>query len=453
MASADVSAIVDLASSVDPTPTPEVTPTEVPEVTTPDIPTLEGETPEAETPDAPEGEITPVDPDPKVDGRTNPAAVRSALKAFRDADPKNAAISRELNDSYGRWQAAKQVFPGGVTEMRNVKSFIDANGGVEGLTTLHETIKQVNETDGLLYAGDPRVLDNIIEDMRRENKLESFSKLAGPFLDKLRGLDEKSYFNTLKPHFYQGLVDTGVPNVVGQLAKLLSNATPDVEGAKGLLTEFSNWLNGLRDSVERTDRTKLDPERQAFEQERTQFASEKQKEFQTGVASSADQYNNESLGKALRPFVKLPFFKNLTDKGKLSLAREMKSTLMEELTADKTYQSQMDAFFGAKAPDKSRISQFHNSKVDTMAQRIVKQVIETRYPDYAKRAAVAAKPGAPVAKPVTDPTQANKPEFVKSKPKWEDLDMDKDAQRMLFITGRGFRKSDGKLITWNPKYK
>src|SRR5436190_1368736 len=88
-------------------------------------------------------------------------------------------------------------------------------------------------------------------------------------------------------------------------------------------------------------------------------------------------------------------------------------TIGQNLTADKTYQSQMDAFFGAKAPDKSRISQFHNSKVDTMAQRIVKQTIENRYPDYAKRAAVAAKPGAPVApKPGAEQPVAGKPEFV-----------------------------------------
>ncbi len=457
MSDADVSAIVDLASSPEVTPAPTPTPTPEPSAT-PEISAAESvqETDlstEREQPETPEqGEAT-VEPEAPVDGRTNPAAVRSALKAFRDLDPKNAPLARELNDSYGRWQAAKQVFPGGVTEMRNVKAFVDANGGIEGLTSLHETIKSVNETDELLYSGDPRVLDNIIEDMRRENKLESFSKLAGPFLEKLRGLDEKSYFNTLKPHFYQGLVDTGVPDVVSKISKFLTGEKPDLESAKGLLTEFSNWLNGLRDSVERTDKSKLDPDRQAFEKERSDFQSAQKKEFNDSVASAADKYNNESLGTALKPFLKLPFFKNLTGNrdALLDLAGGIKTRLFNELKSDKTYQAQMNAFFAQKTPDKAKISQYHNAKVDTIAQRIVKQVIETRYPDYSKRTAVAARPAAPVAKPTTEPGAAPKPEFVKSKPDGETIDWDKDGQRLLFITGRAFLKN-GKFVTWNKKY-
>ena len=448
---ADVSSIVDFASTPDPTPTPTPDPVAEPETPTP------ADSPAPETPDS--GDPAPESPDPGgepaaepgVDGRTNPAAIRSALKALRDSDPKNAPLARELNDAYGRYNAYKESFPT-VASARDAKAFIDANGGIEGLTALHETVKSVGETDAMLYSGDPRVLDSIIEDMRKEGKIDAFSKLAGPYLDKLRGVDEKGYFNVLKPHFYQGLVDTGVPGVIGALAKALSGEKPDLETAKGLLSEFSNWLNGLRDSVERTDKSKLDPDRQAFEKERSDFQTQKQTEFKNGIASSADSYSNQALGKALAPFRKLPFIANLftNDKAKISLAREIKSSLLEELTADKTYQSQMQAFLAGKSPDKARIQQYHQSKVDTIAQRVVKQVIETRYPDYAKKVAAQPKPG---AKPAAAAPQSGQPEYVKSKPEWDSIDWDKDPGKMLFVTGKAYLKGSGKFVYWGKQKK
>lgn len=96
---ADVSSIVDVASTPDPTVTPDPTPSE-PEIIqdspAPDAPEVDA----AATPDSPEPGGEPA-PEPGVDGRTNPAAVRTALKALRDSNPANAPIARELNDAYG----------------------------------------------------------------------------------------------------------------------------------------------------------------------------------------------------------------------------------------------------------------------------------------------------------------------------------------------------------------
>jgi hypothetical protein len=450
---ADVSSIVDSVSSPDPSPAPppEVEASE-PEITTPDSSTPDAPEVDAATPpDSPDsgGEITP---EPSVDGRTNPAQVRSALKALRDSDPKNAPIARELNDAYGRYNAYKESFPT-VADARNAKAFLDANGGVEGLTSLHETIQSVNETDSLLYAGDPRVLDSLIEDMKAEGKLDAFSKLAGPYLDKLRGLNEKAYFETIKPHFYQTMAELGIGRVFTALHNALSGEKPDLETAKGWAIELNRWFKEIEDGVKQTDKSRLDPDRQAFEKERSDFQTTKQKEFQSGVANEADSYNNHALGDALRPYFKLPYFKNLTSNRSslISLAKEVKGTLFEELNADKTYQAQMAAFFAGKSPDKSRIAQYHQAKVDTMAKRIVKQVIETRYPDYAKKTALAPQPAAAPAPDAA--AQKGQPEYVKAKPEWDSIDWSKDPGKMLFVTGKAYLKGSGKFVYWGKQKK
>jgi len=114
---------------------------------------------------------------------------------------------------------------------------------------------------------------------------------------------------------------------------------------------------------------------------------------------------------------------------------------------------QMEAFFSSKSPDREKIERYHEARVKTMAARVVKSVIETRYPNHSKVVAMRPAAASPAAPAAAAAPASSKPVFVTAKPAWEQLDMDKDPQRMLFASGRGYRKSDGKFITWNPKFK
>lgn len=452
MAAADVSALVDVVSSPDPTPSSAPEPdlgTDVPDVGTTDV---------LDTDPSPEGEVGDGGGEPQpdgekpVDGRTNPAQIRSALKALRDSDPKNAPIARDLNNAYGRYTAYKESFPT-VADARNAKAFIDANGGIEGLTSLHETVKSVQATDDLLYAGDPRVLDGLYEDMQKAGKPDAFAKLAGPYLDKLRTLNEKAYFDTMKPHFYQGLVGIGLPGFMQGLVKALSGDAPNIEGARGLVSELSNWFDNLRNGVETADKSRLDPDRQAFEKERTKFYSEQQQNFQRSVATDLDSYSARTVGAELKPYLnKYPLLKAVKSnpESMKSLAIEVMTELRANL-GDDAYKKQMDAFFSQKQPDKGRIQQYHNSKVDAIKKRIVEQVLERRYPNYMKagavRPAAAARPNTPAA-----PSADGRPEYVKSRPADNQIDWDRDPQRLLFITGKAYLKGTNRLVSWNPKW-
>ena len=54
-----------------------------------------------------------------------PQEIRQSLKALRDLDPKHAAAVKQLHGSFERWEAAKQIFPGGVNEIKAAKEFLD----------------------------------------------------------------------------------------------------------------------------------------------------------------------------------------------------------------------------------------------------------------------------------------------------------------------------------------
>lgn len=446
MAASNVSALVDLVSEPTAAPTAEPVEPEVP-VETESEPV---DSPESEDTSSPEGESAsePAPGDSPVDARTNPAAIRSALKTLRDSDPKNAPIARELNDAYGRYTAYRSVFPK-VADAQAAKAALDAVGGADGLTEMHATLKSVNETDELLYKGDGRVLETLIEDMKAAGHPEAFGKLADPFLEQLKKHDSKAYYDALRPHFFQGLVDVGFDRVLGSLKQLLSVETPNVDAVRQQLATLGQWFDEFRDSVDRKSKDALLPERQAFEKERSDFQTQKQKDFQNSVGTAADTASNRALGSSLKRYLQMPFFKGFSRESLTDLASGIKSALLSELTADKSYQSQMDAFFSQKSPDRDRILSYHDQRVQAAAARIVKSVIERRYPNYLKAGAKpTTKPG---TKPTT-PMAAGAPVFVMSKPDGNDIDWDKDPSRHLFITGKAYLKS-GKFVTWNPKNK
>lgn len=450
----DVSALLDIASAPEPVtePTPEPSEPEV-DAASPDSAT------EADDASASQGDAAPSaapdDEEKPVDGRTNPAAIRSALKALRDSDPKNASIARELNNAYGRYNAYRDVFPK-VADAQAARTLLDGVGGPDGFASLQETVKSVNETDALLYAGDGKVISNLWDDFVKEGKQGNFGKLAAPFLDTLREKDDKAYFETMKPHFLQGLIDVNLPGVLGALSKALAGDTPDLASAKAVLDNMKQWYDGLRDSVETGAKAKLDPDRQAFERERTEYQTGKQKDFQTGVATACEQTNNEALGKELKSYLKLPFFKGFSEDSLSDLANGLKGRLHAELQADKVYRSQMDAFWSAKSPDKAKIQSYHASKVNSIARNIVKTLLNTRYPNYGKGSvaagAAASKKPVAAAQPV-DPNAPVKPSFVPSKPADHLIDWERDPDRMLFITGKAYLKGSSKLVSWNPKWK
>ena len=451
--SEDVSGLIDLATAPDPVP---ASPAPTEEAVT--SPTETGETSEdvsgAEGTDveASEQPQEGAEAEQPIDARTNPAAVRSALKKLRDMGPEFAPIARQLNNSFGREIAYKNVFPK-VADAQNAKALLDAVGGQEGFVALQENVKAIQATDAKLYAGDPSVLDDIIEDMRSEGKIDAFGKLASPFLEKLRATDEKAYFAAMKPHFYQGLRDVGLPNVVANLIQSLQGEQPNVAQAQQILNQMKEWFDDLGASVDTASKQNLDPERKAFEQERQQFASERQKEFQTGVAAACDSHNNTALGSALKQYLKLPFFKGWSRESLVDLGAGLKQQLYSELGADKAYQTQMDAFFAQKSPDKDKIQRFHQAKVDSMAQRIVKDLLNRRYPGFQKQQGAAAKPAAkPAATAQAQPGNPTKPQYVQSKPDWNDINWDMDPTQRHYITGRAVLKN-GRFVSWNPKDK
>ena len=331
------------------------------------VDTTDGATPETDsatstdkTQTAAKTEGTPEEEDLPGTEKT-PQEVRKALKAFKDADPKNAAMVKQLHGAFERHEAYKQTFPT-VDEARAAKEFIDTVGGYEGYETLQNTLKSVEESDQLLYAGDGKLIDNIYEDMKSEGKQDAFGKLASPFLDKLKDVDPKSYYATLTPHYVASLEKSNLPGVIAALTHALETGDEKSIGeAKAIVADMGAWFKDLKGEVAKAkqgptpEQLALKAEREKFELEKKELQTNQTKEFQTGVAKETESASIKKLGNELGPILKSAYFKAFKTENLRPLANQLQLNLREELSKDKAYQLQMKALWGATKPDKQKI--------------------------------------------------------------------------------------------------
>ena len=412
--------------------------------------------------------------------KNTPDNIRKALKAVREQNPEAVKV---LHGSYERWEAAKKVFPKGITEMRDAKSLIDMIGGQQGYDSLISQKNAIEEVDQKLYAGDPQLAADIYDDLKSENKLEAFPKLAAAFLDKLKAENKEAYYSTHGPHFISALEETNIPGVFkgieSTLAAIKEDSKPEeikaaIQKAIGISQHASKWAADMKerygkkeeDPALSPERKKLEEEKAKFKDEQTKWKTNQTEAFKSEVAKEAYNTDLKSLGKELGVFLKMPFFKGFPKETQRSLAAGIVSRLRETLSADGVYQSQMKNLWGAKEPSKAKLLEYHNAKVTSLAREVVTKEVQDRYPNYRKGGAAAGRVAAATAKKeaTTKAEQksvdSGKPIYVASKPKElvrnQEISVGgkeyKPADLVtLEIMGRGFVKTTSggfKFVTW-----
>jgi len=425
-----------------------------------------------------------VDASASPEDKATPKTVSEALKALK-ADPKNAGASKILRASYFGEQAYKKEF-NTVQEARDAKAFISAIGGPEGWESTQQVIQNIEESDALVYSGDPKIWQNIVEDLKSENKMEALPKLAAGGLDTLKLNNPAQFKEVIAPHVLADLQEVNLPGAIKALDKYLAIAEKELTdagyagGKNGLLAlktisgDMKSWMDGLvsEAKTKAESATKVDPEREKLNSERQEFEKtkaaadqEKVKTFRNGVALECDKTSNTVLKGEIASFLKMPFFKGFPRETLLDLGSGIKQALYSALEADKAYQISMNGQWKQKSPDKAKIVQIHEDKMKSIAADLVKGVIEKRYPGYAKGGSAAGRVAAAsekksTATQVSDTSvQSGKPTYVSIKPKTlirqqvtiGGKEYSPSDLTMLEIGGKGFVKNTSgryAFITW-----
>jgi hypothetical protein len=399
-----------------------------------------------------------------------PAEVRTALKALKEMDPKNANIVKQLHGAYERYTAIKEAL--GNEGPNGLKSFLSELGSKNigearaALAQQNTMLEAVRSSDEALYAADPILSENVYEDMKAQGKEDAYGKVVGNFLDHLKEVDSNAYYEVQKGHVIANLEAAGFTGTVNSIWHAL--AENDTNKAKALCKNLGTWFSELRSEVS------ADGKLQRALSEREQKIAAKEAEgvkaartaTENSVAEDCERSSNVELGKFLGSFLRLPFFKDWSRETKIDLGNGIKEKLYRDLKADSRYQSSMKSLWSAKTVDRAKMVQVHTNWLQQHGDALVRGVVQTRYPGYARGGSAAGKKEAMAAnktaatKAGAQSVATGKPIFVASKPtnlireavKIGGREYSRNDLDVMLITGKGFvRTTDGKsvrLVSW-----
>lgn len=405
---------------------PEADVTDAPEPETP-------ETPAAETKEGPEVKAAP--------GKLNPRDVTKTLRELRDANPDRAPILRQLNDAFFRQEKYSEAFPT-PEDAQRASATLEALGGDEGIASLREAQNQVADIDRMAAEGDPKMIDAWASESR-----EGFVKAAPVFLSKLENLDPHAYASTIQPHLVKALVGSGLGNSLDRIAWFANRVeSPEL---KQEIAQIQRWLGGLVDEENKRQTQQNDPRMAEIQAGSRKNAEERAQIFQEKIEGQIAPYMASTIEKAIGEH---------SNGAKLGadVVSDLSNAVFQEigrtLRADKVYQSNLAAL--RSKGDISAITKYIKTNVDSLRARIVRDVWNKRVTPFqngARAAAPAARATAQPAARTAQPRTNSAPLLLPGKPKITDLDMDRDPNRQLFISGRGYMKAGphaGKLVQW-----
>jgi hypothetical protein len=385
--------------------------------------------------------------DDDVDLRKASKEIRDALTKFRDADPANKPLAKALRTALGHDLAFQESFKT-PQEAREFKAAVEAIGGREALADMSSQIAFSQETDSMLQANDPKVLDRITQDFP-----EALPKLLPHVLDRAMKANKEAYASAIQPHLIDNLEAAGVGNVLSALKEAAEKG--DNEAVQKIAANLAAWYGGQKSSAMKFRTELTNPMSDELTKRSQELDKREASQFESQWKQPVGQHASNAIYKAGAPFVtKVPVGQQR------AFFQAVISEVDRRITGDKTYTSQEQALMRSKNRDANKIVAFKNAKIDTIVPDAVAKVAKDFGYKVGSAPAVkptgdkGTKPGAKAPAVTGAGSTPQNPVYVKEKP--ADADRDKTIKGYVdhVISGRALMKSGpykGKWVSWRPK--
>lgn len=384
----------------------------------------DAEAPEAAAPEAPERPAAPPEA-PSSD-------VAKYLRSLR-GDETGGKYSRMLEGAYFRDREFVKAFPT-VEEARNARMLLDGIGGLDGIEELQRAGELIAELDDMAARGDPELLNRLAGD-----NPEGFAGFTEAGLEKLRQTNREAYDRVLRPHVVSALTNTNLGFALRSAADIL--AAGNAQGAGEYLNAILGWLDGLAQEP-RGARTPPQPAAAAT------AAAPPVPEFSQQLQAVAAPGVLGALKAAIAPYAQQ---RSLPEASRQRLENLVLSEIDRQLGADQQYQRTLQTL--ARGQNAERAAKFVVSKVDQVASRVTREVVNDLYPSAAARSATPAARGSAktsgAARRPASPDNPGQPIMLSRGPRFEEVNWEHDPNRTLYLTHKAFL-TDGRYVTW-PK--
>lgn len=216
------------------------------------------------------------------ESETRQTAAEEATEPGFEALPKQYKKDKFVKALFHEQQRMRQAFPGGVNEALKFKQTIDQIGGLDEIPELHQRALGAAQIDKDFAEGNPAVIEDFVAESP-----EGFAKIMGPAIDKLAQVDKQTYDHVMGKVFWATL-NSGPVRDLASLETALRNK--DFDGAMAELQRVGKFLNTMEDLANKIPEKKIDPERQKFEKEKTDWEQSKQTDFRNSIKQDVEKY-------------------------------------------------------------------------------------------------------------------------------------------------------------------
>lgn len=353
-------------------------------------------------------------------------AIRDAVKAFGEANPELGKHLKSLLDNEGRIRAYQETYAD-VDTARSVKAAIEAVGGLDGLAELSQLRDHVDDINAKWDSGDPAALETIFE-----NGGEGAVKLFPHYSNRVEKANPEAFGNFIRPHLVRSLEGANFDGAMVALARLVA----DKPEAKEIVDSIMGWKNEQKRLSEKTNLDTLEPERKKLNEQATQLSQREYKQFEYEVNQEVKPSINQAFASRMSTYLKDD---PRPAQAKQDIARAWLDELGKAMAKD---QKQIETMMKSKSRNKAAIANFVRTRISAVADGVTKKIVDS----------YKLTPGKPGAKQPVKPGEQSPASStvikVAQKPADEQIDWDKDPDRMLFVSGRAYLKGSGKLVKW-----
>lgn len=376
------------------------------------------------------------EPDPKVDGRNNPDAIRKHLAEMK-ADPEKAALAKAITDGLGKKRGYEAEFPT-VREAREVKQLIESVGGREAVTAAIESHATMQQVDAEIAEGNPAVAKRMFEQAP-----EGMVKLVPSILDQAAKANPDAYQAAIAPHAVAMLQKDGMTGALNALVDAFN--TDNKDGMKDVIGRILQYYKGLMQGA--APKVK-DPDREKFEKEKSDYETERQRETTQEIFNSNLAHSGNKIDAALAADVKrLGLSKGAIDKLRMDVWRNIEA----KRNADDNFKSTLQRKFASKTAKVDAVKHLNdftdNAVKDAVDEEVISRYGERKTVKRADPTAPKGKPGAVAGKSAAAPA----PGAIKIPAPLSRQEIDYDDPRTTtrgIQNGVAVRKSDKKLVQW-----
>lgn len=298
--------------------------------------------------DSPAAADTPPATEAKLDNRTLPQGVKTALEQLKASDPK---AHTWLKDELFANRAFRQELPGGVAEAKELKAAAESfkTEFPEGIPGIKAEKAEWANIDSAWQNADPKVLDTWYT-----ASPEAFSKLMPVAINKFADTNPEAYKQHMADVLFSTMQQSNVTGSLYMLSRALQ--AKDVELASSLVQEIQDWVTAIHTTAKTPPKAPVrNPE---LDQEKASVAEEKRQLWVERTSAPINTARTALVRKELAQYVK---GEALDDDTFTAIEAQVMQYLNPLLSADPTFGPTIQRYEDAR--DAAGMKQFVEAKL------------------------------------------------------------------------------------------